>query len=152
MEVHGLNLAIMIKSRRVEEQNSAKYLGVYMDKRSFTMHIDNQILQAERVEQALGRLMLRKRRPTKDKRRVLAFVCKSVFIYGVEVSVSRLNRRCLNKIESLYRRWAVAVVCAYWTVSREAANVTSSTPPIELVGEEWVARGGGVLAEEMQER
>ena len=153
----GLQLAdhktevILVTSRKVNEtitvrvgdceitsKSSLKYLGVQIDNRlRFDGHLEVVGAKASRVASTLSRIMPNIGGPRQSRRKLLTSVVSSVLLYAAPIwSPAMKVDTYTRKITPIYRRAALRVICAFRTVSYEAACVISGMPPIERVVEE----------------
>jgi len=116
--------------------NRMKYLGVVVDSRlSFLPHIEHVVTKASSIQRMLGLLMPNLRGPSQARRRLYYNVIMSILLYGVpvwgrEVLASPSKQRPLKEVQRLA---AMRVICAYRTVSLDAAALLAGVPPIPLM-------------------
>lgn len=121
----------------VRPTDSVKYLGVWLDKsRTFKKHALETVKRAENTANKLKRLMVNIGGPVSSKRKLLAQVIDSLFLYAAPVWRDALEvGQVRGIVESCRRRVALRVISGYRTVSLDAALVLSGLPPIELIAE-----------------
>lgn len=135
---HGLigNPKIRVGSTEIQVTNRMKYLGVVLDSRlSFLPHLEYVEMKATRVARSLGLLMPNLRGPSQAKRRLYYNVIISVLEYGSpvwarEFMTSPKKQRIVKRVQ---RMAALRVICAYRTVSLEAATLLAGVPPFSLL-------------------
>jgi len=119
----------------VKITDSLKYLGVILDRKlTFTPHFDYAIAKTSKITGALTGLMPNLRGPCESKRKLFSNVTLSVLLYGAPVWSSYLykNRRMLNKMDQSLKLICNRVICAYRTVSLEAATLLARILPVSL--------------------
>jgi len=119
---------------------SLKYLGILLENKGilFAAHFRAAADKAQRVMSSLCRLMPNIGGPRERRRRLLVSVVHSVLLYGAPTWASAL-RYCpagAAAMASVQRRAALRSVCAYRTVSHDAAVVVAGIPPIDLLASE----------------
>lgn len=83
---------------------------------------------------SLGRLMPNLRRPVESKRRLYYNVLLSIVLYGAPVWYRELENCRSGKLRfRRVQRIARRVICAYRTVSYDAACVLAGVPPIPIL-------------------
>ncbi|KAJ8912314.1 hypothetical protein NQ315_005918, partial [Exocentrus adspersus] len=161
MQGAGLELAlqkseaILVKGRRVwqgsqfraanmaiEIKNEAKYLGVWLDgSLCYRRHILEAGKKAEKITNALVKLMPNVGGPGMAKRRTIATAAQSAMLYGAEVWAPALEHESYRKIlGSVQRRLLLRVVAAYRTVAEEVVQVLAGVPPVDLLAKERRSR------------
>lgn len=114
------------------------YLGFHID-RALTMglHIKEVCLKSQRTAKALSAILPNVRGPTPAKRRVLAYACQNIIMYGAPVWNEATNMHVNKKrLEGAQRVMALRVCSAYRTTSTEAALVISGLVPLHLLSRE----------------
>jgi len=113
-----------------------KYLGVVLDSRlSFTPHIEYVGKKASKVLRSLGLLMPNLRGPSQTRRRLYYNVVMSILTYGVPVWGQEFvnSSRKQYPLRRIQRTAALRVICAYRTVSLDAALLLAGFPPFPLM-------------------
>lgn len=143
--------AILVSSRRVLEVveirvgnctistiSHLKYLGVWIDARlSFKEHLRCIGDKAARTCSLLCRIMPNIGGPRQWKRRLIAGVVKSVILYGAPIWAEKSDKKAyVRTMEAAYRRSALRTICAYRTVSTDAALVIAGMIPVDLLAKE----------------
>lgn len=157
MERTGLELAkektqtTIVRGRRVWQQgqmeimestvplyDELKYLGVWIDcKLNFRKHIEAATDKANRVINALCKLMPNVGGPGAMKRKVMSTAALSVLLYGAEIWAPALETKSYrNKMEGAQRKLLLRVASAYRTVAADVVQVLAGVPPIDLLAEE----------------
>jgi len=127
---------IRVGNTEIIVKNKMKYLGVIIDSRlSFLPHVEHVVAKASTMQRTLGLLMPNLRGPSQARRRLYYNVVMSIMLYGVpvwgeEVLASSHKQRPLKRVQRLA---AIGVVCAYRTVSLDAALLLAGVPPLPLV-------------------
>ncbi|KAJ8971694.1 hypothetical protein NQ314_000578 [Rhamnusium bicolor] len=108
---------------------------------NFSEHITRTAIRARETSAALGKLMPSVGGPKSSKRRVMGAVAHSIILYAAPIweGAMRVEKMRL-RLAGAQRIMALRVCSGYRTVSREALQVISSMPPIELLARE--RRGG----------
>jgi len=140
------NPKIGVGDAEVQVCNRMKYLGVILDSRlSFLPHFEYAKEKALRVVRSLGLLMPNLRGPSQARRRLFYNVVISVLAYGAcilypkQVLAPVWGKECIafpskqRVIRCVQRMAALRVICAYRTVSLDAAAVLAGVPPISLL-------------------
>lgn len=117
------------------------YLGIVIDDTLlYKSHLTAAAEKGERVMSALSRLMPNVGGPKEKKRRLLSAVVHSVLLYGAPswAEASQYIPSYVAKLNRVQRRVLVRCISAYSSVSYEAINVLSRTPPADLCAlERW---------------
>lgn len=126
---------IKLDDQKVSLRDSLRYLGVQLDRGlKFKEQVANAAEKAATTAVALARLMPNIAGPTDAKRKLLISVVHSKTLYGAEIWAGALskvgNRRKLARVQ---RTCALRAICAFRTVSTEAASVLAGIPPIDLL-------------------
>jgi len=130
------NPKIRVGDTEIQVGNKMKYLGVILDSRlSFLPHFEYVKGKALRVVRSLGLLMPNLRGPSQARRRLFYNVAISVLSYGApvwgkELIASSSKQRVIRCVQ---RMAALRVICAYRTVSLDAATVLAGVPPFSLL-------------------
>ena len=126
---------IVLGEHEVKWRTSIKYLGVQLDRRlSFGEHLQIAAAKAIQCEANLARLMPNIGGPREAKRRLVASVVHSKLVYTAPVWANGLQNHAIQKrLFSAQRSAALRIVSTYRTVSRSAALVLVSVPPIDLL-------------------
>nr|XP_034825592.1 uncharacterized protein LOC117983215 [Maniola hyperantus] len=121
-----------IQGARVTPKEHVKYLGIWLDKSlKYKKHIEEVANKAQKLTEALYRLMPTKGGPRASKRRVLASVAHSIILYGAPIFSEAMKVELYRKkLEGVQRRLAIGICGAYRTVSTEAALVIAGLVPI----------------------
>ncbi|RXF70349.1 hypothetical protein EKK70_17640, partial [Desulfovibrio sp. DS-1] len=131
---------IRLAGQTVETAETLKYLGITFSTKGslFGAHLRGAALKAGRVMSSLGRLMPNVGGPREPRRRLLTGVVQSVLLYGAPTWAHTLcwDKPALAAMAAVHRRAAIRRVCAYRTVSHDAAVVVARTPPIDLLATE----------------
>ena len=116
---------------------SLKYLGILLERKGtlYGAHIRAAADKAQRVMTSLSRLMPNVGGPREQRRRLLVGVVHSVLLYGAPTWGPHLHDipGAVAVMAAVQRRAALRSVCAYRTVSLDAAAVVASTVPIDLL-------------------
>jgi len=105
---------------------SIRYLGLVLDAGwTFRDNFDRLLARADGMVAALSKLMPNIGGPSGRRRRLYAGVVQSVLMYGAPVWAGDIarNRRLRERLASVQRRVALRVICAYRTVSGDAAAI-----------------------------
>lgn len=126
---------VVVGECSVSPSLAMKYLGVYLDSRlSFEEHFARTEAKLFRVTGALCRLMPNLRGPGERKRRLYANVISSVAMYGAPIWANALaaSRRGQTRMRRAQKTIALRMICAYRTVSYDAACLLARFPPFLL--------------------
>lgn len=132
-----------------------KYLGILVDEKlQFREHIKNAAAKAQRMLGSLSRVMPNIGGPRESRRRLLVSVVHSVLLYGAPVWAHTLEyvKTNIEELARVQRRAAIRTICAYCTVSRVAANVLASIPPIDMLALDRCAMFARRKEQEMGQR
>jgi len=127
---------IRVSDTEISVANKMKYLGVILDSRlSFVPHVDYVEEKTSKVLRSLGLLMPNLRGPSQAKRRLYYNVVVSILTYGAPVWGQEYadSPRKQYPLRRIQRMAAIRVICAYRTVSLDAALVLAGCPPLSLV-------------------
>lgn len=104
----------------------------------FKEHVAYAAARAQKMLTSLSRLMPNVGGPREPRRRLLVSVVHSVLLYGAPVWAETLDyvKPNVDELTRVQRRATLRSICAYRTVSRVAANVLASIPPIDLLAKE----------------
>lgn len=111
-----------------------KYLGTYLDNgMRYTYHIEKIVQKANINMNILNRLLTRINGPTTAKRKLIGTAVMSAMLYASPVWERALtHKKYKNMLESVNRRLAITITCAYRTISTKAALVLAGLPPFAL--------------------
>lgn len=131
--IRGLlgNPRIRVGRSEIEVKGRMKYLGIIIDSRlSFAQHFDYIETKAAGILRALGFLMPNLRGPSQARRMLHYNVVMSILTYGApvwsrEYAASTWKQRPVKRIQ---RAAASRVICAYRTVSLDAALLLAGVP------------------------
>jgi len=135
---------IIVGSSTIESKRAIKYLGVMLDTRmSFREHMEYIHQKAADSTRSLARIMLNTRGPKQQRRRLLMSVSRAIILYAAPVWHSAVSTPSYCRgICSVYRLSAIRVICAFRTISDEAALVIAGMIPItELALESGTTHG-----------
>lgn len=128
---------VRIGQEEIPITGSMKYLGIFLDHRwKFDVHIEYLEKKAQKIINALSRIMPNLRGPCEAKRRLYAHTIASVINYGAAIWSGALTDRKLNaKLRKIQRITAIRVIAAYKTTSADAALLLARIPPAALHAE-----------------
>lgn len=130
------NMAFNLSGTIVRPTDNVKYLGIWLDRRSYRKHVIETSVKADKMGNNLIRLMSNTRGPMMSNRRLLAWVVDSILLYAAPVWRGALELASTRGIiEKCRRKVAIRITTAYRTVSLDAVLVLSGMPPIELLAE-----------------
>ncbi|KAK7862431.1 hypothetical protein R5R35_001341 [Gryllus longicercus] len=147
-----------IQGTVVKTVKAVNYLGVVIDERlTFAHHFKMVTEKAGRTTGALSRLMPNIGGPSQGKRKILSSVMQNILLYAApiwaEAAQSKYNKTTLVRTQ---RKMALRIVCAYRTVSAEAALVLAGLMPIHILAQERMvlhkARGDDTTKETNREQ
>lgn len=130
------NRSLRIGSANIRIVNRLKYLGIILDSRltfaPYFQYVEDKVC---RVMEALGRFMPNLRGPSESKRKLFYNALLSIVLYGApvwhrELSACRSGKLCLRRVQRLIAR---RVICAYRTVSYDAACLLAGVPPVPIL-------------------
>lgn len=133
------DIVIKLAGVEIKPKKSIKYLGIHLDvQRNFGVHVKETTAKADRAIAKLSRLMPNVGGPESKKRMVLYGAAQSILLYGAPVWSSVVERipAYKNILEKAQRRGLIRVASSYKTVSAEALQVITGTPPIDLLAKE----------------
>jgi len=132
------NITLEIGVQQIVSQPYIRYLGVMIDCRlSYKTHLITSSKKASRVNAALSRIMPNTRGARMSSRVLLANVVNSIMMYGAPIWASSLERETFKqRVAAVQRLSALRVLCAFRTVSDDAACVLAGMPPIDLLAKE----------------
>lgn len=112
-----------------------KQLGVLLDtKLTFKEHVRQAAVKAEKKMSTLAGLMPNTKGPKSSKRKLLAGSIQSVVLHAAPVWCQALKvQNTVNPLKSIERVLGIRVSSCYRTISREAIEVISGLPPIDLL-------------------
>lgn len=124
---------IVVNGHEVEIKKSLRYLGIELDtKLKFRAHVRKVTEKATVAATALSRLMPRVGGPTCVKRKLISTVVNSIMLYAcpiwAEVTKIEKYRSLLARVQ---RKICLRIGRTYRTVSEDAINSITGTPPIE---------------------
>ena len=143
--------AVLVSSRKKEEfitikvgdcdiisKKELKYLGVLIDNRlTFKPHLEYVAEKAMLTTLSLCRIMPNTRGPRFQRRKVITAVITNIILYAAPIWADCMKYNSYKeKINTVYRRAALRVCCAYRTVSDDAAYVIAGMIPIDLLAKE----------------
>lgn len=142
-----------VLGHRVDPKDSVKYLGIWLNKhRKFGDHIKKAAAKAQAAAGALTRLMANTAGPRDAARRIIASAAASMALYGAPVWLSAMeqarNRETFRKAQ---RPLTLGICAAYRTISTDAAQVISCSPPWDLVARARAERADGATKDEAEE-
>ncbi|XP_039761298.1 uncharacterized protein LOC120634631 [Pararge aegeria] len=126
-------IKFQIEDATVAPKEHIKYLGVWLDKcLNFKKHVEEVAKKAQKLTDALHRLMPTKGGPRASKRRVLASVAHSVILYAAPIFEGAMKIELYRKkLEAVQRRMAIGICGAYRTISTDAVLVIAGLIPID---------------------
>ena len=128
------SLQIRVGGHLVNLSESIKYLGVMLDRRlSFKHHINYASSKAAKTCMALLRLTPNARGPKSSTRSLLTSVCSSTLTYAAQVwGAASIYPSYMKEAMRVYRLYNLRIICAYRTVSDDAAGVLAGRVPIDI--------------------
>ncbi|XP_053667944.1 uncharacterized protein LOC128718340 [Anopheles marshallii] len=125
-------VSINIDGVAVPASRSIRYLGVWLqDHLSWLPHVEKAAAKAEKVAQAVTRLLPNHSGPKSSRARLLAAVADSILRYGAPVWSEGLERRqCRRLVSRVQRKTAIRVCRAFRTVRGETAVLLAGLIPI----------------------
>lgn len=133
------SMSFEVAGRRVDTQESVKYLGVVFERNMRMMsHVKHIQKRATKIMTDLSRLMYNINGPRSSKRRLLVSAVMSVLLYatpvwGREAIKYARYKRALQRVQ---RMALLRMARAYRTVSDQALCVISGVAPVHLLIEE----------------
>nr|AMS38363.1 hypothetical protein [Bactrocera tryoni] len=142
---------LLISTRKIEErieltigeceitsQPQLKYLGVILDsKLKFKEHLEYSSGKANKIYNALSRMMTNRGCVRSSRRFLIAKAMSSVILYAAPVWIQAMDIKAYAKqIIAVHRLSAIRVISAFRTISTDAAEVLASMPPIDIQGDE----------------
>jgi hypothetical protein len=128
---------ITIDGTPVTSKGSLRYLGIQIDsKLNFTEHAKLTAAKASGAAKNLGRFMPNVSAATPSRRRLLGNVVHSLLLFGAPIWADRMSVKGRTEMAKVQRKTALRVTSAYRTVSKEAALVVASMPPIDMLASE----------------
>lgn len=126
------NVTINVGGVEIRSSDSIRYLGVRIHRKLLWLpHVQAVSEKAERVVQAVTRLLPHHSGPRTSKARLLAAVAESVIRYAAPIWHAAVNRReaqrVLNRVQ---RKAASAVARTFRTTSHEVATLIAGMVPI----------------------
>lgn len=134
------DMTLVVDTARVQIGSRIKYLGLILDGTwSFQSHFAEISRRVRERANALGRLLPNLGGPSGRVRRLYANTIRSIALYGAPVWAHDLTASRKNKgeMKRAFHPVAVRLARAYRTVSRTAAAVLASLPPLELTAREY---------------
>lgn len=132
------NITLRVGTHNIRTQRSIRYLGIMVDQKlRFDDHLQSCSAKAAAYASSLSRLMPNIGGPRQSRRLLLASVCSSVLLYGAPVWSDALRVASYRRrVAAVYRQCALRVICAYRTVSDEAACVVAGMLPVDILAAE----------------
>lgn len=130
---------IVLDGQVIQPKNEMKYLGIVVDRSLlFKVHIEEAARKAEKMANALGRLMPNLGGPKESRRKLFVSITMSILLYGAPswadtLSLVPKNKTIVNRVQ---RKALLRGICGYRTVSETATNILSGVPPADLLAEE----------------
>ena len=140
-------ISIKVGTAEIKSCQSAKYLGIHLDKdMRMTTHVKLATQKALQKQVALAKIMPRVGGPSSGRRMLLAAVVQSVLLYGAPTwEVTLKHKKYVNLIRTVERKMSVGVTSAYRTVATDAIGVIARCPPYDLLvwerARNWQTRG-----------
>ncbi|XP_030747127.1 uncharacterized protein LOC115875761 [Sitophilus oryzae] len=127
-----------LKDIIINPVKQVNYLGFDIDRAlTMSLSIKEVCLKSQRSAKALSAILPSVRGPTPGKRRVLAYACQNIIMYGEPVWDEATNIHVnKTKLEDGQRVMALRVCSAYRTTSIEAALVISGLVPLHFLSKE----------------
>jgi len=137
----GMSLGgVWVDGVLVPTGSSVRYLGLVLDGGwTFRGHFDRLLTRADGMVVALSRLMPNVGGPSSRRRRLYANIIQSIIMYGAPVwalDISR-NRKLRERMAAVQRRIALRVICAYRTVSGDAAAILAGLLPGDILARSY---------------
>lgn len=127
-------LEVNNKGHVIKSQPSIRYLEVRIhSKVSFKAHAADVVKKANDATRSLGGIMPNTRVPTHTKRKLLATVPYSIFLYGAPIWGRTMAPSEWKTMAQCHRQITLRVALAYRTILGEALLVLAGTPPIDLM-------------------
>lgn len=131
-------ISILVGDRRINltPKSTIRYLGVTLDARlKFEEHFQKLEGKLSEAMRSLSRLMPNLRGPREKQRRLYANVISSMALYGSPIWADALiaSRRNTRSIRGIQRSCSIRMICAYRTVSFDAACLLAKSPPYTLL-------------------
>lgn len=129
---------VWIGSILVSSSPAMKYLGLWVDDRWSFAHFRQVADKARKVAGALSGLMPNLRGPRLRMRQLYAGVVNSVILYGAPIWYREVavRGRC-RLLAQVQRIVAIQTICAYRTVSTDAARVLARMLPVDILARQW---------------
>lgn len=126
------------KDEKIQWSESFKYLGVTIHRsQEHTTHVLQAAERAKGATTALARMMPNVGGPRQARRRLLGRVAEAIMLYAAPVWASAMRHaRCRETVNAAQRHATRQEICAYRTISAEAAAVIAGTPPAHLLIQE----------------
>jgi hypothetical protein len=132
------SITLEVGAQKIVSQPSIRHLGVMIDSRlSYKTHLITTSDKASRVNAALARILPNTRGARQKRRILLASVVTSTLMYGAPIWADSMEMETYRReLATIQRLSALRVVCAFRTVSDDAACILSGMPPIDLLAKE----------------
>lgn len=124
-----------LRGQIIQPKKTVKYLGVYLNwQRTFGTHVTEVCLKAGDRAARLSRMLPNIGGPSEIKRRLLVGVVQSIILYAAPIWVEAIRIKKYEKtLLSTQRKILMRVISAYKTISVEATQAITGTPPITLL-------------------
>lgn len=129
------NLSFKIGDHTITPRKHVKYLGCHIgENMKFGHHVSVTAMKALEKVNAVARLMPNIGGPNSQKRLLLYGVAQSTITYAAEIWADIVSiGKYKTILEGTQRKALLRVSSAYRTVSSEALQVITGTPPIDLI-------------------
>jgi hypothetical protein len=130
---------IVLDGQVIQLKSEMKYLGIVVERSLlFKVHIEEAARKAEKMANALGRLMPNLGGPKESRRKLFVSITMSILLYGAPswaetMSLVPKNKTIVNRVQ---RKALLRGICGYRTISETATNILSGVPPADLLAEE----------------
>lgn len=131
-------LNIHLKDYTLKPTNQLKYMGIHYDANAtMRSHVKTIKEKAMATAMQLSKIMPNTKGPTSKKRKLLTNVVNSIILYGTPAWSHVLRyKRYEQLLESINRKMAIRISCAYCTVDTLSILTIAGTAPIALQVEE----------------
>lgn len=129
---------VRIDDEYIQARDSMKYLGVTLDyKLSFRPHFKSMEEKGNNMMRALMRVLPNLRGPGEAKRQLYVNIVHAAMLYAAPVWSRNFNMYKVNQgpILKIQKLLALRTICAYRSVSWEAATLLARIPPFGLLAE-----------------
>lgn len=126
-----IGIGVTVEGKRVELQNSIKYLGLLIkDDWSFKNHLGQVARKAEGMMVRLGRFMANKKGPSEKKRKLYSNIINSVVLYGAPIWADEVEQmpKIAQPIRSVQRRVSLRVLRAYKSLYGDSISYGEKSP------------------------